>query len=210
MIKQWVMNFRFVYWVIGIFGFAACNEPPMPEPRPRAFPKIVFPEEAYQVFSRETCPFEFEYPQHAEIVQDSRFFDDVEGHDCWFDIYSPALGSRIHCSYIPVEDAGHFATLHNDAFDLTYKHAIKARSIEERPFRNVHGVSGFTFLLDGPVASTYMFYLTDSTDHFLRGSVYFDTQVRPDSMAPVAAFVRQEAEHMLRTFRWSGATQHAH
>lgn len=180
----------------------SCGPDSIPEPRPRAYPRVEYPVRSYQEFDREGCPFSFEYPHYANIVQDGRFFEEKEAHNCWFDIYSPVLGNRIHCSYIPINDAEHFNVLHNDAFDLTYKHAVKARSIEERPFRNAHGVSGFTFMLDGPVASTFMFYLTDSTQHFLRGSMYFDTQVRPDSIAPVAEFMQEEAIHMLRSFRW--------
>ena len=180
----------------------SCGGERLPEPRPRAFPRIHYPERAYQEFNRDGCPFAFEYPQYSQIIQDGRFFDEELEHDCWFDIFSPSLGNRIHCSYIPINNPDHFSTLHNDAFDLTYKHAVKARSIEERPFRNTFGVSGFTFMLEGPVASTFMFYVTDSTNHFLRGSMYFDTRVRPDSLAPVAEFMEEEAIHMLKTFRW--------
>lgn len=180
----------------------ACGTEAVPEPRPRGFPRIDFPEKAYQTFDTGFCDFTFAYPVYADIIQDAYFFGEEAVHPCWFDVYVPFLAGRVHCSYIPVENPEHFARLHNDAFQMTYKHAIKARSIEETPFRNKHGVSGFTFRLEGPVASSYMFYLTDSTEHFLRGSLYFDTQARPDSLRPAVEFLKEDVDHMLQTFRW--------
>lgn len=184
-----------------ILGYACGNEA-VPEPRPRGFPRVDFPEKAYQTFDTTFCDFTFEYPAYAEVIQEADFFGEASLHPCWFDLYVPSLNGRVHCSYVPVEDKAHFAQLHNDAFKMTYKHSIKARSIEETPFRNQYGVSGFTFFLEGPVASSYMFYLTDSTDHFLRGSLYFDTQARPDSLRPVMEFLKEDVEHMLQTFQW--------
>ena len=45
------------------------------------------------------------------------------------------------------------------------------------------------------------FYLTDSTNHFLRGALYFNTEVN-DSIAPVSIFLKDDIKHLIESFRW--------
>ncbi|MEL7020921.1 MAG: hypothetical protein AAGK47_04895 [Bacteroidota bacterium] len=45
-------------------------------------------------------------------------------------------------------------------------------------------------------------HLTDSTQHFLRGSLYFNAQARPDSLAPAYDFMKKEVLKMIDSFEW--------
>lgn len=183
--------------------FPACSEAPVSNPKPKGYPRVFYPERGdYKLYENEDCPFTFEYPSYARIIRDSSFFGERTVNPCWFDIYVPAFDSRVYCSYYPVEGEYSFEKLRDDAFELAYKHTLKANAIEEIPFRNPHGASGFTFNLEGPVASSFMFYLTDTSDHFLRGSLYFNTQARPDSLAPLFEFLREDLLHFIQTFDW--------
>ncbi|MEL6972389.1 MAG: hypothetical protein AAFO02_19640, partial [Bacteroidota bacterium] len=65
-----------------------------------------------------------------------------------------------------------------------------------------NGVSGIAFDIDGPAASPFQFFLTDSTQHYVRGSLYFNTKTRADSLAPVIDFVRTDILHLIETFEW--------
>ena len=99
-----------------------------------------------------------------------------------------------------------FEKLRNDAFSLANKHNIKANYIDELPIEKPNGVRGFVFNIEGPVASPFQFYLTDVEDqHFLRASLYFNTQARPDSLAPVLDFVKTDLMHLINTFEWTGS-----
>jgi gliding motility-associated lipoprotein GldD len=82
------------------------------------------------------------------------------------------------------------------------EHNKKATFIDEVRFEKPNSVSGFIFNLEGPVATPFQFFMSDSTEHFLRGALYFNTQIRPDSLAPLYEFVKQDISHMINTFAW--------
>ena len=171
-------------------------------PKPRAFPKVVYPVKAYQPFDENYCHFTFEYPRYAVVSQDTTFFNEKAKDPCWFNIYLPDFDATIHCSYYPIGKQHPLEKLREDAFELANKHQIRADYIDEFPISKPNHVSGFAFSIEGPAASPFQFYLTDSTQHFLRGSLYFNTQARPDSLAPVLDFVKKDIMQMINTFEW--------
>jgi gliding motility-associated lipoprotein GldD len=63
------------------------------------------------------------------------------------------------------------------------------------------------FLLKGEVPSQVQFLVTDSTDHFLRGALYFKMADKNDSLAPVIQFIQQDIVHMVQTTRWKQTTK---
>lgn len=182
--------------------FAACSEP-VYTPKPRAFPKVDYPEHEYKTFVNETCDFSFEMPVYAQIERDSSFFDEKPAHPCWFNIYFPDFDSKLHCSYTPLGPNKSFDEVRSDAFEMANYHNRKANFIEEVLIQNNIGAAGIAFNFDGPVASPYQFFLTDSTQqHFFRASLYFNTQSRPDSLAPIIDFLKEDFDHMVATFKW--------
>lgn len=176
----------------------------VPVPKPRAYPRVIFPEKKYQPFDESYCRFSFEMPQYARIEQDTTYFDKRPDSDCWFNMNVPALNAQIHCSYYPVTGRQRFDELVQDAFTMAQKHNIKANYIEEIPVhRTADRVHGIIFNIEGATASSYQFFVTDSTRNFLRGALYFHTQSRPDSIAPVLNFMRQDIDKMVATLKWS-------
>lgn len=180
----------------------SCSDP-VEIPKPRAFPRVIYPEKQWTVFSEKGCPFEFEAPTYAKVERDTTFFDREAGSDCWFNLSVPALNAKIFCSYYPIASRADFDKFVSDAFAMTNKHTIKANYIDEIPIhRPEDRVHGLVFAVEGPAASSYQFFLTDSTRHFLRGALYFETQSRPDSLAPVIEFMRADLEKLTGTLRW--------
>ena len=171
-------------------------------PKPRAYPKVEYPEKAYQDFDLDYCSFTFKYPVYAEIVQDKLFFEETPPHECWFDLFIPAFDSRLHCSYYPIDGNNTLEKLKRDAFELVDWHTKKANYIDELRVEKEGRVGGFVFFMEGPAASPVQFYLTDSTRHFFRAALYFNTQTRPDSLAPIYDFMREDVLHLIETFRW--------
>ncbi len=180
---------------------SACYRPEY-TPRPRAYPKVEYPQKAWQNFQLSSCDLSFEYPVYAVVQRDSFFFDEAPPHPCWFNIYFPDFDAKIHCSYYQVGRPKSMDRLKQDAFEMVDWHNKRANFIEEKGVRLPNGVTGFVFNIEGPAASPFQFYLTDSTRHFLRGALYFNTSVNPDSIAPVFDFVRQDIMHMIETFQW--------
>lgn len=172
-------------------------------PRPRAYPRVIYPERGYTALGAQYCDFTFERPQYANLERDTTFFDEKAGSDCWFNLDVPSLNAKIYCSYYPVTSPARFDELVQDAFVMAQKHNIKASYIEEIPVhRSAAHVHGMLFNIEGAAASPCQFYLTDSTHHFLRGALYFNAKSRPDSLAPVVEFLKKDVGHLVETLQW--------
>lgn len=174
-------------------------------PKPRAYPKVEYPTKRYQLFDENFCQFEFEYPTYARIVQDSSGLSEDERHSsCWFDLYFPTFNGRLHCSYYDIGVGKTFEELKTDAFEMADYHNKRANYIEELKINRTDAdVDGFVFSIEGPAATPFQFYLTDNKKHFFRASLYFDTEVRPDSIAPIYQFVREDMMKLIETFEWT-------
>ena len=180
----------------------SCKEEGLKMPRQRMYPFIDFPSRKDTLFSKSSCNFTFPLPAYFSLRQDSFYFGEVPLHDCWFDLYNQNLGASLHCSYYDVTSRSRLDQLINDAFEITGKHNIRANARRESLISNGNGVSGILFEVDGPVASPLQFFVTDSTTHFFRASLYFNAKVNPDSTAPVLQFIRQDIDKMITGFKW--------
>jgi len=45
-------------------------------------------------------------------------------------------------------------------------------------------------------------FVTDTTRHFLRGALYFDTAPNEDSLGIVNQFLEKDMDHLINSFRW--------
>jgi len=172
----------------------ACQ--PSSTPKPRGFVRIDFPARDYVLFDS-VCPYTFEYPSYGKIVPDTDFITEP----CWINIVFPEFNGTIHISYKEVNQ--NLNDFIEDSRDLTYKHTIKADAIQETVYTNPElEVHGILYDIKGNAASSIQFYLTDSNEHFLRGSLYFNVQPDKDSLAPVISFFREDIIHMVESFAW--------
>lgn len=171
-------------------------------PKPRTYPKIEFPERKYQTFVHADCGYMFETPTYSDVEKDSVFFNEKAPNPCWINIVYPDFNGQLYCSYYPVRNREEFDKFIADGHTIANKHIIKADYIEELMVDNGHNVYGTVFNIEGPAASGFQFYLTDSTRHFFKASLYFNETVNPDSIAPVLSFLKDDINHMIQTFRW--------
>jgi len=183
--------------------FTQCEEPVI-TPKPRGYPKITFPEKGFKQFSTDYCDMQFQYPAYAEIKKNKYFFGEAPPNDCWFNLYFPDFDATLHCSYTDIDPTNNIETLQKKAFKLTDWHNKKASFIDEQIFENQQKVIGMTFNVDGPAASPFQFFLTDSLQqqHFFRAAFYFNAQVNTDSLAPIYTFIKEDLNKMLETFEW--------
>ena len=196
------MSVRNVGLWIPFFLFFACRDNQSKQPRPRQYPRIEFPQKSYKPYSEKECPFVVDIPEYFEPLQKDYLFGDIPAGNCWFDLAIEEFNATIHCSYFPLSDEDQYISLVNDAFAMAGKHNIKATFREEFRVENSHGSHGLIFKIHGPVATPYQFYLSDSTNHFIRGSLYFDDQVHSDSIAPVVEFLREDIDVILASLQW--------
>ena len=188
--------------LILIASICSCKSDEGPLIRPRQYPKVDFPAQSYSTFESEGCPFKVQIPEHSQVEQKKYLFDNIPAGQCWFDIVIPDFNATIHCSYFPINEDNIYGSLVNDAFTMAGKHNIKATFREEFNIENQFGSRGLIFKINGPVATPYQFYISDSTQHFLRGSLYFDNDINSDSISPVVNFLRKDIDVFLSSLQW--------
>ena len=188
----------FLIVTIGIMiFFSSCNNEYTP--KPRGYFRIAMPEKKY-VLLDSVFPYRFEYPSYAVITNDPVSPEEKN----WINIEMPSFHGRIHISYKTLTDKNSLVTYTEDARTLALKHMPKASGIRQiaisDPSRNLYGL---VYEINGmSAASPYQFYLTDSTRHFLRGSLYFDAIPNNDSLAPVIEYVKTDIQHLFETMIW--------
>ncbi len=183
--------------------FLSCKDEKIYLPKPRIYPKVVYPAKEYKKLTLDNCPFEMEVPVYFKPNNDIKKNQAEEQYKCWYDLYCEELNSYIHLSYISFDDRKTFDKLIADAFEMADKHNIKASYREELKIENAEAnVHGLLFEIDGPVATPLQFYMTDSLQHFIRGSLYFNAGVNRDSIAPVFDFLKVDMGKMIETFNW--------
>ena len=90
----------------------------------------------------------------------------------------------------------------NNSHDLAYKHARVAEGISEQPYQNFDNkIFGIVYNFEGNTATAIQFYLTDSLHHFVRGALYFNTEMN-DSIIPVSDFIKADIYHLVDSWEW--------
>lgn len=196
------MILRFTTFLIVLFMLSSCDNEPIYVPKPRMYPKVTYPEKQYVQFDKEYCDLKFDYPVYASIEQDRYFFEGKTPDPCWFNIHFKDFDGTLFCSYIPIENRAHYDKLINESFDLVEEHNQKANFRKEEYIQNGNGVGGLYFSLGGEVATNMQYILTDTSQHFFRASLYFNSKVAPDSIKPIYQFVREDVDKMIETFEW--------
>jgi gliding motility-associated lipoprotein GldD len=121
--------------------------------------------------------------------------------ECGFTIHYPKMKATIYLSYKTVN--GNINKLLRDAQKLTYEHVIKADDIVEQPYLNPQQkVYGMFYQVDGNAATNSQFYATDSTKHFVTGSIYFYAKPNFDSIMPAASYIKNDMQRLLETLKW--------
>lgn len=161
-------------------------------PKPFGYFRIDTPEKEYQRLS-ENCPYSFEYNTSAKLKSKN---------NCWFDIRYPDLKATLQLTYREVSE-NNLDTLLQEGHDLAYNHTVRADGIDERLFQNRESkVYGLMYSLKGDVATSLQFYMTDSTNHFLRGVLYYYASPNADSLQPANQFMEGELVHLIETLKW--------
>ena len=185
--------------IVGNLLLTACNTPFVA--KNKGYAAIAFPAKSYQSFNEPGYPYTFEYPSYAQIDKNINYFGVSKKTDSWINIHFPSMAATFYVSYTKIKGQ-QLDTLIRDAYTFANNHNSRASFIADSLFSNDHGVEGVFFHIGGDVATSYQFFLTDSTTHFFRGALYFDTTPNEDSLAPVNAFLYKDLKHLVNTFRW--------
>jgi gliding motility-associated lipoprotein GldD len=162
------------------------------QPKPLAYLSLEYPVAQY-VSQKTTVPFSFEantFARFSEARQSSAKLTYEE------------MKATLYFNYVPIQN--NLDSLLNDAYQLPYKHIIKAEAIPEKRFINQEQrVYGNLFTVVGDAASQFQFFLTDSTKHFLVGSLYFYARPNYDSIYPAVQYLKKDIVHLMETLQWN-------
>lgn len=167
-------------------------------PKPNGFNRIDLPKHEY-IALPDSFPYSFEYSTSAKILPDSIYIKDRY----WIALFYPEFVAEVHITYKSLNNnRDSLRSNIEDSYKLTSKHQIKASSIQETILMTPSGKKVSLAELKGDIPSQFQFYTTDSTEHFLRGALYFRTATENDSLAPVIEYVKKDIIHSLNTLEW--------
>jgi gliding motility-associated lipoprotein GldD len=194
------INVQVFLLILAVFSFFSCREASVP--KPKGYFRLDLQPKKYIVFNEtnqaKNLPLKFEYPVYGNI---SDKVDD-KSEPGWFNIEFPAYKARIYMTYKDV--GGDLEGLIEQTYTMNVKnHISKADAINEQLINDVENRKfGILYDLKGNTASAVQFYVTDSVKHYLRGSLYFESEPNADSLAPVIDFFREDVIHLIETLKW--------
>lgn len=193
---------KYILIALLVIGLSSCGQEDY-IPKPRGYFQIDFPEKKYTPFNQSGYPYTFDYPIYATVEKDTLFFNEKTENPWWININFHDLGGKIYLSYKQIGPNQTLAKLLEDSYQMSHYHTKRADYINEPEFHTANNVHGIYYDVGGNAASAFQFYATDSTKHFLRGALYFDTTPNVDSLKPVNQFLRADIEHLIQTLKWT-------
>ena len=185
---------RIVLPILSLF-LLGCGDDPLP--KPKGYLRLEYPQAKYEKASV-PLPFSFEKNKLAEPISSVKSSSVARG----IDIKYPSLKATIFLTYKDVKN-NNLDNLLRDAQNLIQKHTMKADEISQRPFEiSEHKVYGMLYEIGGDAASQSQFYVTDSINHFVSGSLYFNVKPNYDSIYPAAEYLKKDIKRIMESIRW--------
>ena len=172
-------------------------------PKPNAFLRLEYPKAQYHKIEQVTSlPFTAEINELATKVTARKMNSTTESYG--INIEYPSLKGTIFLTYKAIDNTPeNLMTFLRDAQNLTQKHTLKADEINEQEYINKErNVYGMFYEVGGNAASQSQFYVTDSIQHFLTGSLYFYAKPNYDSILPAAKYLENDIRHIMETITW--------
>lgn len=170
-------------------------------PKPKAFLRLEYPEAKYMK-SNLDLPFSFETNLLATKISTKKLKASTKSYGV--NIEYPSLKGTLFLTYKAIEqDEKNLRSFLIDAQKFTLEHTQKADEIPAYPYENSERkVYGMLSEVKGNVASQAQFYVTDSVNHFLTGSLYFYAKPNYDSILPAAHYLQKDIKHLMETLYW--------
>jgi len=173
--------------------FCSCQDESV-LPKPKAYLALEYPK-PYYLKADIDCNYSFKINNQAVLKSDKY------NTNCWFDVFYPKMKGSIYLSYYPIND--NLIDLIVDAQKLPLSHEIKADAILSTTYINEeHNSYGLFYEVEGNAASQAQFYLTDSINHFVTGSIYFSAKPNYDSILPASEYLKQDMRKIMESLEW--------
>ena len=180
---------RKLSFLLAILFLSACGNEPFP--KPKAFLNLEYEDQQYTQLLLER-PYAFEVPK-SSVVQDEP--------KKWLKIQYPQLKASLDITYRKVD--GNLRELLVESEKLVFKHTVKAEQISSNDYTDDdRKVFGTLYDITGNTASQIQFHITDSTQNFIKGALFFNIKPNYDSVLPAVAHIKKDVLHLMETFEW--------
>ena len=161
-------------------------------PKPLGYFRIDLSEKTYNIFNS-NCSFNFLHASDTKIIQDK--------NDCWYNIQYPHHNATIHLTYKTLNT--NLGNIIEESHKLAFEHSVQSDGIIEKEYKNdKNRVYGILYDIHGNSASNLQFFVTDSSNHFLRGSLYFNAIPNSDSLQPIKEYIKEDLEVLMESVTW--------
>ena len=183
----------------GFLMLISCGEDYVPKPKAQL--RLEYPDARYAEDDLE-LPFSFEINELAKKVESKKVKASTESYG--INLEYPSLKGTIFLTYKAIDKKEkNLKDFLRDAQNFTQKHTVKADEIPVTAYmNNERKVYGAFAEVKGNVASPAQFYVTDSVNHFLTGSLYFYAKPNYDSILPAAHYLQKDIKHIMESLRW--------
>ncbi|GGH36296.1 gliding motility protein GldD [Mangrovimonas yunxiaonensis] len=185
--------------LISALMLLSCGEDPLP--KPKAYLRLDYPEPKYNT-SKLDLPLTFEMNELVSKKEVRLLEGETQTWGVNLDYQK--LQGTIYLTYKSIaQDKDRLITFLRDAQKFTQEHTRKADEIVEQPYINPErNVYGMLYEVGGNAASQSQFYVTDSLNHFLTGSLYFYAKPNYDSILPAAKYLENDIKRIMESVKW--------
>ena len=161
-------------------------------PKPIAYPYIDNSTTEYAAHDIETYPLQFEISNSATIERNDK-------NSGWLNIKYSQYNATIYCSYITTQ-SNNLQKDMDKSRELVYIHSKHTSKIESLCYNDtIKNLWAELYILNGNVATPLQFIATDNSSFIFRGSLYFNTQVSNDSVAPIVEYLKNDIFQIIET-----------
>ena len=164
-------------------------------PREKGFLRLEFEKPTYDTFSSEASKLNFIFNNaysSFEIVSDEKIV--LKYKDIKIDLV---------LSDVELENLSSFEESIRNFYVFLEPHRKKSNQISIKEFKSVDNKRfAKVFEMRGPVASPLQFYVTDSINHFLFGSMNVMVKSNYDSIYPSIMYVKNDIFSIIESVNW--------
>ena len=192
-----MMRVKLTFLLILPILIASCEEKEKTHvPKPVGYMRTDLPEHFYEPIDS-NCQYLFNKSTLAAIETPK------PQNACNKNLVYKKFNAKLHLTYVSIDSNKTLYKLIEDSRNFAYGHQVKASAIKTKMVYNPKAqVSGLEYEITGDAASPIQFYVTDSTNHFLRGAVYFSTTPNYDSLKPYIDFIQEDVKELIGSVRW--------
>lgn len=151
---------------------------------------------------------EFEIPTYKKISLDCNYTFNINFQasinnikNCNYEIYYKNLNAKIFINQIVLSNS--IETVVNTFNQKLNENSRLSDQIIQSNYVNIDKkIYSKLYSFVGNSPSNIQFYVTNQTDKFLTGSLFFETEPNYDSLFPYIDYIRNDIKKMVDSFRW--------